>query len=255
MKKYKLFGLLIIVLVSSCSKDDDTISEPALDCLIEFESLASLGECDEYENPFPDDSCETISLGESKLEDTSKEYIAQACQDINQNINYVNDEGETISMVVSRKTYKDTRRSYRSIQVCENDSTKVISYCLKSEFIVIRLNSENPEIQLEIKLEKFIDMESPEPGEFGDMLSVLRKKNMNSSYRDFKYLLNKGTLDFENFIGEENYESLEILGTVFNNVMSFDSSIYQDPRFKIFYNQTIGLVAFRDTNNIIWRIE
>ncbi|MFK7808744.1 MAG: hypothetical protein AB8F74_13150 [Saprospiraceae bacterium] len=253
MKKKILLKLVLILLISSCSKDDTLSNDSILGCLSEFKETYTVSDCDT--SIFQTDVCEYISLGGYKLEDSSKAYVVLACESLNNESKYVNEEGETITMVISKKSYKNNKVQYRSNQICDIDSTKVIGYCFNKEVIIIRLSSESPAIELNITLENFRDQESSNPEAIGDVLRILRRLDSNSYSVGLISILDQGSLDYEKFPGEEFYPSIEIAGVEYNDIFSFDSSIYPSPKFKYYYSKTLGLVGFIDLNNIAWRLE
>ena len=258
MKNYVFLGLLIIF-VCSCNKGSEELPE--------YENLLTRS-CSEYQGcpSVPtgigntescDESkernsiwCNVISFGSYELEETSKEYLPQFCNEVESVFKYRNLNGDSILFNTTCKKYLRHWSTFGTKFNCANDE-RTIGYCVDTESARLTIESDDPSIELLIKLTTIPDVYDTDIGNVGDELTI-----WNSSTLEFSAIVNKRTLSYDKVTDyEERYDSLELNSTVYYEVISNKPSEWGNPRFKYYYNKAIGLIGFTDNNGITWTIE
>jgi hypothetical protein len=253
----KLLTIALLTLILSCSKKDDIQINSALECLGQVEISLYLSTCENNAQTTNDFYCEVITIGEFQLENSSKEFMVQACNNEGDIIKYENEIGEVIEFEVTKNRYTTVTSVYGTTDTCENDTSKTVGYCMRKELIQLVLKSTSPELELTIEIETAPDWLVVEVGPVGDFLKISRRKSFNSLSTEFKAVITKRTLSYDNSPFQEFFETIEILGEEYENVISNDINfdLTNTPKFKYFYNNTIGLIAFQDENKITWKLK
>lgn len=244
--------LLITIIFFQCSKDNDTLLQP-INCISTADlPLGGLPICDNAGTMMY--LCEVYSVGNYTLDPSSKKYMPLFCKEIGSNFIYQNNIGEEIIFTLKHKENKKYAITYNTFQKCQLDSMKTIGYCIISDQVSYNLKAESIGLELMINLKTVPDINLTKIGYVGDILEILRKKEPSSYFVDFSSVVTQRSLSFTNKFNQEFYANIEILGTNYNNVVSNDVSQYSTPIYKYYYNNEIGLLAFRDTSGITWKL-
>ena len=244
--------LLITIIFFQCSKDNDTLLQP-INCISTADlPLGGLPICDNSGSMMY--LCEVYSVGNYTLDPSSKKYMPLFCKDIGSNFIYQNNIGEEIIFTLKQKQNKKYATTYNTFQPCQLDSMKSIGYCIISDEVSYNLKAESNSLELMINLKTVPDINLTKTGYVGDILEILRKREPSGYYVDFSSVVTQRSLSYTNKFNQEFYTSIDILGTKYYNVISNDVSHYSTPIYKYYYNNEIGLVAFRDTSGITWKL-
>jgi hypothetical protein len=159
-------------------------------------------------------------------------------------------------MEVYAKNYAKSNAARNTFIPCDNDSTKFITACYGNEYAQFNIKSADSKIDLIIRLRTSLGTEDPLSGKVADYIEILQRTANNSFVQEFFIMVNERNIGFSQEPNQENFGTIELLGESFENVLSSDISVYPDPKpFKYYYNQIIGLVAFQDSQGVLWRIE
>jgi hypothetical protein len=247
-----LFLTLLLAVFFSC-KDKEI--PPVSSCIGEPAPNFWRASCDNY----PIDTslvCSCNDMGSFKLEASSMECLPLYCKEIGDVIQYVNDKGETLNMVVSNKTYNQYSGFHSAYKTCFEDSPKVNVYHLDYEQLSVLLMSESTNLQLVITIKTIPDLSQHGEGRVGDFLEITRKKSSFGDWAvDLTAVVNQRSLSYHEEIFQEYYEQIELLGKTFNKVISHDVTHYVNSKpFKYYYTAERGLVGFVDQSGVLWRI-
>lgn len=247
----KITFLLLLVFASSCKKEDENPINAALECLGSAEIPFALSTCEDVlTNEF---FCDITALGEFVLDDISKEYMTYACDDIGDKITYVNEDGDELDLEIIDQRYQETTATYNSGNVCQSDSSLYDGICLGSEVIRLILQSATLELELMVEIKTIPETFSVISGGVGDILQISRKTGVNLLTIDFKAVLSQRTLSYDKTFSQEVFESIDILGEEFRDVISNDVSMILSPTYKYYYSKTEGLIAFQDDAGMLWK--
>jgi hypothetical protein len=252
MKKY--FNLaLIIYLFSACSKNPENTLPASVECINNSKGIANLNQCEYSVGNFPLPYCDIQQKSKYKLDESSKEYLPQYCQQKGSKIKYKDDKGRTNIFTILNKWFNQTSIIITQ-SICEKDSQKMIGYCYVIDIVFMTLESETPKIRLNIELTTYIEQGSNINERYGDELKIERQDSNNFYLVDFAAILSKRTLSFEAFSNQEFLPSIVLNGKNYMDVLSYDSH-YIYPTFKFYYNKRSGLIAYKDKFGTIWTLE
>lgn len=251
MKKY-LNLILVVYLISSCSKNPENIIPTSNECINEFKDTTIRGGCKFISGNFPNSYCDVQHIDEFVLDEGSKEYLPQFCQQIGSLVKYRDDKGQIIIFTILDKWVKQNTIIYNHT-LCEKDSMKTIGYCYGQEKVFMTLESETPKIRLYFELSTYPENGSNYNGRYGDELSILRLDSNEFYLNDFSAIVNKRTFSYDTFSNQEFFPNILLNGNNYMNVISYDSK-YNYPTFKFYYNKGIGLIAFKDKTGAIWTL-
>lgn len=181
-------------------------------------------------------SCNRDNSGEVLRLNTSLEWVPSAYQD-NLNAVFINSSNETISLTTFFSIETDTRElsEDRTIQV-EMASTQIVNIEKDISIAVspiIFLNSEG-----EIARESILYSLNP--------LSV---RNL-----DMEYWIDREAVISVAGTRTDMLDNTNIIGKAFSNVIKVESDEF--PNYtELYANQDLGVIAFRDKDNILWRFE
>lgn len=243
---------LILILFFQCSKEDNTIVN-SINCIGAADlPIGGLPICDNSGTMMY--LCEVYSVGNYTLDPSSKSFLPLFCKEIGSNLVYQNTAGKMMNFILMQKQNNKIAVTYNTFHVCQSDSLRSIGYCIINDQVSYNLKAESNGLELMITLKTIPDIYLTKVGYIGDVLEILRKKAPNGYSLDFSSVVNQRSLSYSKNYNQEFFPSLEILGTNYKNVISNDVSHYSIPIYKYYYNNEIGLIAFRDTAGIIWKL-
>lgn len=246
-----LFLTLLLAVFFSC-KDKEI--PPVSSCVGEIVPNFWRTSCDN----FPIDTsavCSCNDMGSFKLEASSIEYFPLYCKEIGDVIQYENDKGDVLNMVVSNKTYNQYSGFHSAYKPCFGDSPKVNVYHLDYEQLSVLLISESTNLQLVLAIKTIPDLSQEGEGRVGDFLEIARRKTFGDWAVDLTAVVHQRSLSYQKEIFQEYYEQVELLGKTFSKVISHDVSNYANSKpFKYYYTAERGLVGFVDQSGVLWRI-
>lgn len=253
MKK-NLFLFLSISLFISCSDDEDATP---------FFELSCLGTPIEPNNSMVCDSiilspqqCDVVHVGDYTLAEESRSYLNQYCMEVGDKMLYINENGDKLYLDVYSKNFAKTNAARNTFIPCDNDTTTFITACYGNEYAQLNIKSADSKIDLLIRLRTSLSTEDPLSGKVADYIEILQRTANNSFVQEFSIIVNQRDIGFSQEPNQENLGMIELLGESFDNVLSSDISVYPDPKpFKYYYTQRFGLVAFQDSEGVLWRIE
>jgi hypothetical protein len=235
-----------------CSKDDNTIAN-TINCIgVADLPLGGIPICNNSGTMMY--LCDVFNVGSYTFDPSSKKYMPLFCKNIGSNLIYRNHAGEEITFVLKDKLNKKYVTTYNTFQLCQFDSMRSIGYCIISDRVSYNFWAESIGLELEIILKTIPDIYSTKVGYIGDILEIRRKKDPSSYFVDFSSVVNQRSLSYAKTYNQEFYSSIEILGKTYQNVMSNDILHFSGPIYKYYYNNDIGLLAFRDTTGITWKL-
>ncbi len=180
-----------------------------------------------------------IDIGEIDLLEKSKEFLWFTCDAVNELI-YTNELGnETVFEVRNLVHKQQNRERFDPTTDCSTGMT----YESIDEFMELDLVNEQFDIHFKVSLAPSARLERT-----SDFLEVRRKVNELQYDRMILIVINEDsnlTTVHYNFYGSKT-----ILGETYNDVY-----FTTQPDDEIFYNQSCGLIAFKDDDNILWRFK
>ncbi len=254
--KNSIILFLCILLHFSCSKEEEPIKE-TLACIgsVQTNNILPRPGCEDF--TFSDSIiCDVINVGTFTLEASSKMFMPQYCQNIGDQITFINESGGEINFEIKSKSYNRTAATYSTSFGCEDDSIGIgsIGLCVDSESISIQLDAIEKNLDFTISISTIPDITVPEVGKVGDQLLISRSDESGFTF-DFRAIINQRTLAYDRTSNQEFDQTLEVNGQTFSDVISKDISSFITPTFKYFYNAEIGLLGFVDKEGVSWRIK
>jgi len=222
----KLFLILCsLLLVCSCSKDDDT--QPH----IEEEENLNIIEIGEYK------LLEESILSIPYLNKTSVTFV----DSLNNNVEFIIDELDLFQ----------TDSSYLyGYNVFEEGDT--VRYLYFAEYKFFRIYNDSLNISFSHRLKAHPYHGEPQNRYIADVLSIWWRNpdNQYQSHSVFNHVINQRTwpLIYE----PEFYPSIDFFDEEFKDVYYSD---YQDPKSEVYYNYEYGIVSFSDIEGKVWRFE
>jgi hypothetical protein len=247
-----LILILIIHLISACCKNPDNLGSTSAECLNEAKDTSHLGL---FQGQFPSFYCDVQHKANLLLEESSKDFLPQFCQELGEVLTYKNINGQSIVFTIKAKSFLNNF-AITSRDKCYDDSTKSIGYSFFEEKGFITFESDVPKIKLYLELNAFPENGWNYDGKFGDMLSILRLDTTTSGsyYNDFTAIVNKRTLSYETNTRQEFYDSIVLKGKNYENVLSCIPHPIGN-YLKFYYTKEIGLIGFEDKDGIVWTLE
>jgi len=245
--KYFL-SLTIVVIIISCSKENEIQSVSVLECLGEVELPTTPTNCSDL-NP-NELFCEIIQFDDIKLEVQSKEFMVHACNNLNDNLKYLNEFGQEIIFKISEKIYRTNTIVY-SKDNCQLDTLKSQAICINGEEIKLVFNSISPSLEIILEIKTLPFVKDDEMIGIGDFLQISRRLNETAIAIGINAVLSQRTLDFDTHLLQENYESITLLDEEYFEVISNTTNF----GYKFYFNKSDGLFAFEDTSGVLWKIE
>jgi len=256
MKRFLLF--LILPLFFACKKNDQPVNLTtnqtfSADCLKEAKSEDTFrGTC------FFDSirHCELIEIPDKfLLTDENKEWLKPFCLNDFDKIFFHNEAGEETYLEVTGRSFLDIK-SGAIFPECPNDTTRFVSYCMRSEIATVDFRVPIAKTTFVLEL----------TNRFGGSISSdiqqslgLRAYTFNSSGSSALFpLIHHLNIQPENqnSIFQTFFPEIEILGKTFDNVYSSNdgnSIITSNPdALQFFYNKEFGIVSFIDNNGTQW---
>ncbi len=248
------FQLLCLLTFISCTKENIQ-SGPETNCVGDINWNYTILVCSDDPTPPGNWLCRIDSFGNYTILDSSKLFIPQYCQDSGTIINYINGQGEIHSYFISEKSYLKRTAVFNTFTKCQMNDNKDIGYCINTEEITLSMELMDSNHKIVIQIMTKPDVINPKIGRAGDFLTIYTFQTKNGASIDFNSVINKRTLSYEFEYNQEFYPTVELLNIKFNDVISNDVTTIGQPTYKYYYNIHKGLVAFVDTNGVLWRIE
>jgi hypothetical protein len=200
--------------------------------------------------------CNHRFWGQFSLVENSKLYQPLYCQPTGAHIRFLNDTGAFKDFTLLNKCYQERCQRIQSLLPCVGAAQYDLFY-MQSEAIEIQLSSSDQQIELDIIIQPQPDLIHPENGGVGDFLHIYRKNNTGTWALESATILSKRSLSYPAAVYQEYFESIELLGVVFYEVISSDVHYYpaQSRPFKYYYNQLYGLIGFEEQNGALWRLD
>ena len=177
-----------------------------------------------------------------------------ACNVIGDKLKFQNENNEELEFEIVRKQYQKVKTTLSSSNICQGDSSKVEGICLSGELISLKLASLNPELELTIEIKTFPEINADELGGVGDFLQINRSTGINLFITELFAVISQRSLSFEQSFGQENIESIEILNETFTDVISERIGSFQGGNtFKYYFSKSDGLIAFQDSDGVLWK--
>ncbi|MEZ4955403.1 MAG: hypothetical protein R2825_17715 [Saprospiraceae bacterium] len=253
MHKIFYFALAFHLFIS-CSNDEDATPFFELSCLGTPIESNNLMVCDSF--VLSPQQCDVVHVGDYKLAKDSRSYLNQYCLEIGDKEVFVNSNGDKLYMEVYAKNFTKTIAARNTFINCDNDTTKFITACYGNEYAQFNMRSADSKIDLLIRLRTSLSTEDPLSGKAADYIEILQRTANNLFLQEFSIIINERDIGFNQEPSQENLGTIELLGESFENVLSYNISAFTDPKpFKYYYNQTIGLIAFQDSEGVLWRLE
>jgi len=194
--------------------------------------------------------CDFIDGGTFFLSDASKLYFPHICNENGDLISYVNSAKENKRLFINKITHIMSKTMSNTFMTCPMDSTETIYICSDIESVFVSLESEDKSLELVIRISANSSLLSSTISIAKPQISIYKKSQ--GSF-DFRYDL-EGELGGTND-DREHYESIDLNGSIFNDVISMDITKSTDPNiFKYYYSKTLGLIGFLDSDGILWVI-
>ena len=254
MKKIIIISFLLSVLFA-CGDDDAVITFFELSCLGDAAPSSNQFDCDNI--PTYLEICEAEFVGDFSLAEESRSFIQQFCRNIGDVETYVNSNGEKMELTVSSKSFIQSHSVRNTFISCENDSTKFKGACFNFELGMVNLVSEPDSLKLIIQLKTALSKDDYSGEKIGDMVEILRRNGPNAYVVDFSVVVNERSIGYGRTDFQENLGAVELLGQTHNDVISSSAHLNfpNTGAFKYYYNKWNGLVAFEDSDGMLWRID
>ena len=249
----RFFYLILLLVLFSCSKEDDLQTDTILECLGEAEIPIFPRTCDNFLSN--DLFCDISDVGEFQLEESSKEFMRYACSEIGDKLKFQNENNEELEFEIVRKQYQSVMVGFSTSNICQSDSSKVEGICVSIELITLKLVSLNPELELTIEIKNFPEINDDVFEGVGDFLQINRSIGGNSFITELFAVISQRSLSFEQSPSQENIESIEILNETFTDVISRDINNFTGDPFKYYYSKSDGLIGFQDSDGVLWKRE
>lgn len=237
--------ILLVLACFACSKDDVL----TFGCIDTPKDNTTPVNC----NPdsYPSDHFCKLDFREFHLQEESLQYIPQYCED---NITYRNNEGETLSFLVFSKTHTIERQTWNSHEPCPEEPTKRVRTCIFTEIISYRMRTSDEVLDFTIRIANELGLDRKTEEGIGEFLTVIRGNPRFVHVEDFRYVLNQADLTYSSRAEEEFYDTIELNGILYSDVISVDLSFVHNPQFKFYFTKNIGLLGFEDLNNVLWTL-
>lgn len=249
----KIFSFcLLAALVFSCKKKDD--AESGNPCVGAVETPEFLVKCFD-DRGVPETLCAVEFTGDFELNEYSKTFQHQYCEPIGTTIRYKNEKGEIREMTIIKKMYQKSNAIYNSAVRCPEDSTKFVGYCIDFERLDIWIKSDQGNLDITLSVHTKPDLRNPGPDRVGDFLEISRKLE-NKLVSVVSFVIDKRTLSYEEEPLQVHLDKIELMGRVFEDVITNDVSLFPNPKlFKYYINAAAGLIGFVDSDGVLWVIE
>ncbi len=252
--KNTFFFFFFFFLFYGCSDDEMGTPLNELSCLGDASTPIVQSDCDNF--PLNPQICESVYVGDYTLEEESRKFLPQFCRGIGDRDIYVNANGEKVEMEVVLKNFINTHSLRNTFMPCENDSTKNIGACIGLEAALMKMRSLDSTIELNLQLHTKLSSGDPLSGKVADYVEISRAAGNNTFVLDFSVIVNERDVGNDPSPFQENLGAIDLLGESFDDVISSDISFFNDPKpFKYYYNWEVGLIAFQDSDGVLWRIQ
>lgn len=246
-----ILNLFLFILLLSCTKEADIAVSPYLGCGSPLVNPKLIASCQSIDTSTDMYICSSKHIGDYKLEDSSKLYMPQFCEEIGNILVYEDNKGNTLNFKLAFKSFFKTYGS-QTKDYCMNDSSKYIINCINVEKATLLLKSETANLTLAIDICTIISRKDSVPNQIADILEVSRYIGPNYYTTELTSIINQRTYPISEFPRQEQSPSLIINDKKYFNVLSNDISSWPYPSFKYFYNIEFGLIAFKDLFGVTW---
>ena len=135
-----------------------------------------------------------------------------------------------------------------------NEPGDTVKYCYASENKGFSVSDTTLKIYLSLSLKASPYYSDPESGKVADVLNI-NYRNLSDtvfiSWQVFYKLVDQRTYP-DPYTTNEFFSSISFHGRDFQNV---ERTKFSNPKLELYYNQTEGIVAFRDKTNKLWRFD
>lgn len=243
----RILHLVLILGLFSCTQE---ALSPALDCLGEVTVDGNaICNTDDPEDKF----CEIRYAGKFVLSDLSKSYLSMYCETIGSKILFTNGVGDDMEFTLIDKGYKEEVELVAQNIICGGpDETKKTLDCIEHEkaFIVL----ESPEHKIELSIVTLPDTQNSELGNVGDFFRIHREEVPGLYVQEWKSITDKRTLSYDMESCTQFYPTIELNGTIFQNVTGFVEQ-GDCAHYRYYVNQDYGLVGFGRAEEILWSLK
>jgi len=251
MKIDKLLMPILILCAFAC--ETSKLEKELLDCIGVAEDITQNNtECEDLlpTNGF----CETMDYGDHELSKSSKLFMKNYCLEVGDNIEFEDESGELIIFEITLKDFKKSKSVYNSFQGCSNNQSGFLAYCLSSEKLKLQMES-STDLTFKLELESKPDYFEHLSGNVGDIFEIWRKTDGSSWRRGLEIVTDQKKLSYTEVDNLEIYNKIELNNINYRNVYSKDISNSNNSEFKFYYNQELGLIGFKDLENVLWTIK
>lgn len=250
--------LCVVPQINNCNMKKKIISTQFLQFLLTALVFAAFIGCDQ-EEPKPKNCSENIDLG---LFSTSFEVPYDSFE----TIEFEREAGGLASATVNHPSYFSflgIQKTATTSEVfdCEAfNSVEKYNWKIESKqtIISIDINSDgNPEV-LMIKETPLVDQSSPKDGEIGIFLEFFDKDEFSGLLHstEFMRIMAKELQAGKGAVLEKGHtflDNISIKGETFEEVYSNTEKL-SGAISNIYYNKSLGLIGFKDKDNILWRV-
>lgn len=249
ISRTRLLILLVLASFFQCT-DQDSASHS---CIEEPTPATGVSQsCSE--NLYPWYFCEVQDVGSFWLEESSKDFMPFYCLEKGSILRYKNNKNEEINFTLRNKVTSFSPSIYSTGKLCNWDTTKYIALCFKSDYVFIDLISQSRDLNLNINLSIRPEFNNGAHIGSGDFLEIYRKRDSIHYFQELQIVVHQGSLSYSMTYEQEFYEVLEIDGKLYRNIFTRNNSSAFPKKYTYYYSKTIGLVAFRDDNDVVWHL-
>jgi|GEM_PF-4790115 hypothetical protein len=243
----KLWFIFLGLYLVSCTEEALFINQ---NCL-EFVSEENAEYCDD-ESLDEDKYCEVRYAGQFSLTEQSKNFLPLYCLEVGQTINYQNESGELMEFIVLDKGYYKGHRIVSQGTACDDFPGKALLDCIDHDRAFIRIKSESKTLELE--LVTLPDTKDKTLGNVGDFLNVFREEVPNYFVKEWSMVVDQRSLSYENENCLQTFESMDLNGQTFHDVITFDPA-QNCAHYTYYFNEELGMVGFKRSDGQVWTLK
>lgn len=220
--------LYCILLLAACKYDTEEVTP-------EFPEFPASFHCEE-------------NIGSFKLLPSSLNYVPYSGKD---SVTFVDSLGTRLVFSIQEREINTFQSALAKYNVIATGDT--VHYCYQTENKNFTIENEEAQIKLSLSIEARPDYSDPSPEHVSDVFNIWYVEPNPPPFISTQVFhatinLRSGSNSYPNI----EIPQLEIFGKTFFNV---ERTNFSNPKLTVWYNQTEGIISFKDTNGKQWRWE
>ena len=239
---------LLVLILSSCGSEEENEA-----CILgEPDELVTSINCSDLTTvPTGFIFCDLIQQQTSFLNPSSKVFLPQWCLEENSVLTFVNNTGAEIDFRLSSKVHKIQRQVIVSNEeTCTNSQFFGICKDLERASFELVSSDENITFIISLKAEQSLLSDK-----FSDNLTIYRETAPGETSSELIHIVDKKEIEYDVHPLSLFFAEIEIAGKVFQDIISWDISLFPFPAYQHFYSLEDGLIGFIDVDGVEWRLK